>query len=90
MKPTFTYQKGEGDEHVTFYAHCGSPAEATQTKSDIQTLCDTTIEQDEDMIYVLVDPDRLDEAITELEKAGYSTQDESTEVEDYEDTGNEP
>ena len=80
MKPTFTIERGE--EHITFYAYCGSPTEATSVRKDIQSLCGSHVEQDEDMIYILVDLDRCDESITELEKDGYSTEDEFDQEED--------
>lgn len=73
MKPTFIYSRS--DAHATFCAYCGSPAEAIAVKDSIQTISGVALERDHDLIYAVVDLDRIDETILELEKDGYSTTD---------------
>lgn len=79
MKPQFIYMRAEAGDHVTFHAYCGSPPEAREVVADIQTLCGSRLERDEDFVYVAVDTDRLEEAILELEKDGYTTVDGDAE-----------
>lgn len=73
-KATFSYEPSSSGGFI-FSAFCGSAAEAHAVKRDIQTLCGSSLERDEDYLYVIVEEERKDEAILELEGSGYATLD---------------
>ena len=70
-KPEFYYM--ECGSTVRFSACCGSPPQSVDVQSKIQTVCGIQLERQEDFVWFDVDRDRVDEAIIELESAGYAT-----------------
>lgn len=74
QKATFYFEPSSSGGFI-FSAFCGSAEAAIEVKKDIQTLCGSRLERDEDYLYVIVDAERKDEAIMELEGSGYATND---------------
>lgn len=63
----------EGRETLVLYAYCGEWGwDARAMQRDIQTLCGSRVERDDDFLYVAIDPTQLQEAQEELEASGYA------------------
>lgn len=72
QKATFYFEPSSSGGLI-FSAFCGSAEAAEEVRKEVQTLCGSRLERDEDYLYVLVDVEREDEAILELEGSGYAT-----------------
>lgn len=69
MNVTLSYSHNDNGT-VTFSRLCATNGEATLVRNHIRSVLGSFVEQDDNLIYVTVDSDRLMEAIREIEEDG--------------------